>query len=199
MADAPVRVTARGPLEIVQVATFGDAPDTAQRLSKHFGIGITPAPNRAITSGDLTVLWHGPDQWLIVRAPGSPWARASACPRPILPPAPARSRRSARSARCSTPSPPRQSTFTSRAPIPRLSSNGSSTFAVEFFQFVLHFHNPTAINSPTLHPCVAAAARGCAAPSLAAHTGGPGPNPAAPARWLPLRDRRRREDLPWHG
>jgi len=70
MADAPVRVTARGPLEIVQVATFGDAPDTAQRLSKHFGIAITPAPNRAITSGDLTVLWHGPDQWLIVRAPG---------------------------------------------------------------------------------------------------------------------------------
>ena len=41
----------------------------AARLSKHFGLAITPAPNRAISNGDLTVLWHGPGHWLIVRAP----------------------------------------------------------------------------------------------------------------------------------
>jgi heterotetrameric sarcosine oxidase gamma subunit len=71
MADALVRVTARGPLDIVQVAAFGDALETAARLSKHFGLAITPAPNRAISNGDLTVLWHGPGQWLIVRAPAA--------------------------------------------------------------------------------------------------------------------------------
>ena len=71
MADAPVRVTGRGPLDIVQVAAFGDAFAMAARLSKHFGLAITPAPNRAISNGDLTVLWHGPGQWLIVRAPAA--------------------------------------------------------------------------------------------------------------------------------
>jgi sarcosine oxidase subunit gamma len=71
MADAPVRVTGRGPLDIVQVAAFGDAVATAARLSKHFGLAITPAPNRAISNGYLTVLWHGPGQWLIVRAPAA--------------------------------------------------------------------------------------------------------------------------------
>jgi sarcosine oxidase, subunit gamma len=70
MADAFVRVTRRGPLDIVQVAAFGDAPDTAERMSKHFGVAVTPTPNRAIMNGDLTVLWHGPDQWLIARPPG---------------------------------------------------------------------------------------------------------------------------------
>jgi sarcosine oxidase subunit gamma len=69
MADAPVRITARGALDIVQVATFGDAAKTAARLSKYFGLTITPTPNRAAAAGDLTVLWHGPGQWLIVRAP----------------------------------------------------------------------------------------------------------------------------------
>jgi heterotetrameric sarcosine oxidase gamma subunit len=71
MADAPVRIIRRGTLDIVQVAAFGDVPDTAERLSKHFGVAITPAANRAITNGDLTVLWHGPGQWLIVRAPAA--------------------------------------------------------------------------------------------------------------------------------
>ena len=69
MADAPLRVTGRGPLDIVQVAAFGDALAMAARLSAHFGVEITPAPNRAISNDDLTVLWHGPGQWLIVRAP----------------------------------------------------------------------------------------------------------------------------------
>jgi heterotetrameric sarcosine oxidase gamma subunit len=72
MADAPVRIIRRGTLEIVQVAAFGDARDTAERLSKHFGITITPAANRAIGNDDLTVLWHGPGQWLIVRTPTAP-------------------------------------------------------------------------------------------------------------------------------
>jgi heterotetrameric sarcosine oxidase gamma subunit len=70
MADAPVRVIRRGPLEIVQVAAFGDPLETAERLSKHLGLTITSAPNRAISNADVTVLWHGPGQWLIVRAPG---------------------------------------------------------------------------------------------------------------------------------
>jgi len=70
MADAPVRIAPRGPLDIAQVAAF-DAGATAERLSKHFGLTITPAPNRAGAAGDLTVLWHGPGQWLIVRAPGA--------------------------------------------------------------------------------------------------------------------------------
>jgi sarcosine oxidase subunit gamma len=69
MADAPVLITARGPLDIVQVAVFGDVAALAARLSKHFGLTITAKPNRAVT-GDVTVLWHGPAQWLIVRAPG---------------------------------------------------------------------------------------------------------------------------------
>jgi sarcosine oxidase subunit gamma len=69
MADAPVRITAHGPLDIVQVAAFGDVAALAARLSKHFCLTITPTPNRAVT-GDVTVLWHGPGQWLIVRAPG---------------------------------------------------------------------------------------------------------------------------------
>jgi len=90
MADAPARVSplppgfvnhapgprltvrARGPLEIVQVATFGAAAETAERLSKHFGLAIAPTPNRAVAGGDLTVLWHGPGQWLIVRPPAMP-------------------------------------------------------------------------------------------------------------------------------
>jgi sarcosine oxidase subunit gamma len=72
MADVPVRITRRGPLDIVQVAAFGDAAETAARLSKHFGVAITPAANRAIGNRDLTVLWHGPGQWLIVRAPAAP-------------------------------------------------------------------------------------------------------------------------------
>jgi sarcosine oxidase subunit gamma len=69
MADATVRITPRGPLDIVQVAAFGDAVAIAARLSKHFGIMITATLNRAAVAGDLTVLWHGPGQWLIVRAP----------------------------------------------------------------------------------------------------------------------------------
>jgi sarcosine oxidase subunit gamma len=70
MADAPVRITSRGPLEIVQVSAF-EAVTTAERLSKHFGLTITATPNRAVVAGSLTVLWHGPGQWLIVRAPGA--------------------------------------------------------------------------------------------------------------------------------
>jgi heterotetrameric sarcosine oxidase gamma subunit len=64
----PLTVRARGPLEIVQVAAFGAPAATAERLSKHFGLAVTPTPNRAVVAGDLTVLWHGPGQWLIVRA-----------------------------------------------------------------------------------------------------------------------------------
>jgi sarcosine oxidase, subunit gamma len=71
MADAPVRITARGPLDIVQVAALGDGAETAERLSKHFGLTITPAANRAVAAGVLTVLWHGPGQWLIVRTPAA--------------------------------------------------------------------------------------------------------------------------------
>ncbi len=71
MADAPVRIAARGALEVVQIAGFADAAETAARLSKYFGAAITPAPNRAISNGGLTVLWHGPGQWLIVRLPSS--------------------------------------------------------------------------------------------------------------------------------
>ncbi|MBV8753902.1 MAG: hypothetical protein JO328_13660 [Hyphomicrobiales bacterium] len=71
MIDTPVRITARGPLDIAQVAAFGDPAQTAARLSKHFRLTITPAPNRAIVAGDLTVLWHGPGQWLIARAPAA--------------------------------------------------------------------------------------------------------------------------------
>jgi heterotetrameric sarcosine oxidase gamma subunit len=71
MADAPVHVTTRGPLDIVQVASFGEAAQTAARLSEHFGLAITPMPNRAAAAGDLAVLWHGPGQWLIVRAPAA--------------------------------------------------------------------------------------------------------------------------------
>jgi heterotetrameric sarcosine oxidase gamma subunit len=70
MADASVRVTRRGPLDIVQVAAFGDVPDTPERLSKHFGVAVTPAPNRAVIAGGLAILWNGPSQWLIVRPPG---------------------------------------------------------------------------------------------------------------------------------
>jgi heterotetrameric sarcosine oxidase gamma subunit len=69
MADAPVRIIRRGPVDIVQVAAFGDTAETAERLSKHFGVAVTPAANRAVGNDDLTVLWHGPGQWLIVRAP----------------------------------------------------------------------------------------------------------------------------------
>jgi len=70
MADAPVRITRRAPLDIVQIAAFGDPLETSERLSKHFGVAVTPAANCAIGNDDLTVLWHGPGQWLIVRAPG---------------------------------------------------------------------------------------------------------------------------------
>jgi sarcosine oxidase subunit gamma len=69
-AGLSLTVRARGPLDIVQVAAFGAAAETAERLSKHFGLAITPTPNRAVRAGDLTVLWHGPGQWLIVRALG---------------------------------------------------------------------------------------------------------------------------------
>jgi heterotetrameric sarcosine oxidase gamma subunit len=56
---------------MVQVAAFGDPLETAARLSKHFGLATTPAANHAITKGDIVVLWHGPGQWLIVRAPAA--------------------------------------------------------------------------------------------------------------------------------
>jgi heterotetrameric sarcosine oxidase gamma subunit len=69
MADAPVRITARGPLDIVQVAAFDDAAATAELLSKHFGLTITTIPNRATAGGHLRVLWHRPGQWLIVSVP----------------------------------------------------------------------------------------------------------------------------------
>lgn len=71
MAEAPVRITARGPLDIAQVAAFGDAGATAERLSEYFGLTVTPAPNCAAAAGDVAVLWHGPGQWLIVRAPAA--------------------------------------------------------------------------------------------------------------------------------
>jgi sarcosine oxidase subunit gamma len=71
MADAPLRITARSLHDIAQVAAFGDAAETAARLSRHFGLTITAAANRAVATGDLTVLWHGPGQWLIVRAPAA--------------------------------------------------------------------------------------------------------------------------------
>jgi sarcosine oxidase, subunit gamma len=70
MADAS-HVTARGPLDIVQIAAFGNAVEVAERLSKHFGLAITANANRAVTAGDVTVLWHGPGQWLIVRPPAT--------------------------------------------------------------------------------------------------------------------------------
>ena len=70
MAEA-LNVRTRAPLHIVQVAAFDDAGQVADRLSKHFDVAITTSPNRATTAGDLTVLWHGPGQWLIVRAPTS--------------------------------------------------------------------------------------------------------------------------------
>lgn len=71
MAEPQVQVSARAPLEIAQVAAFGDAGATAERLSKHFGLPVTATPNRAVGSGDLTVLWHGPGQWLVVRPPAA--------------------------------------------------------------------------------------------------------------------------------
>src|SRR5262249_24544423 len=70
MADA-LNMRTRHPLEIVQVAAFGDAAAIAERLSKHFDLTITTAPNRAVAAGELTVLWHGAGQWLIVRAPAA--------------------------------------------------------------------------------------------------------------------------------
>jgi sarcosine oxidase subunit gamma len=71
VADALVHIAPRGPLDIAQVAAFGEAAATAERLSKHFGLTITATPNHAVAAGDLTVLWHGPGQWLIVRAPAA--------------------------------------------------------------------------------------------------------------------------------
>jgi heterotetrameric sarcosine oxidase gamma subunit len=71
MGDAPVRIRPRGPLDIVQVAAFGDTAALAEHLSKYFGLTITPAANRAVVADDLAVLWHGPGQWLIVRAPAA--------------------------------------------------------------------------------------------------------------------------------
>ena len=71
MADVPVRIIPREPLDIAQVAAFGEAAATADRLSKHFGLTIPATPNRAVVAGDLTVLWHGPGQWLVVRTPGT--------------------------------------------------------------------------------------------------------------------------------
>jgi heterotetrameric sarcosine oxidase gamma subunit len=68
---APSHMSARGALDIAQVAAFGAAVETAQTLSKHFGLAITATPNRAVTAGDLAVLWHGPGQWLVVRAPAA--------------------------------------------------------------------------------------------------------------------------------
>jgi heterotetrameric sarcosine oxidase gamma subunit len=90
MADAPARLSpltprfanrapgpplilrARGPLEIVQVAAFHAPAATAERLSKHFGLAVAVTLNRAVVAGGLTVLWHGPGQWLIVRTPAMP-------------------------------------------------------------------------------------------------------------------------------
>jgi sarcosine oxidase subunit gamma len=71
-AGPPLMVRARRPLDMVQVAALGAAAETAERLSKHFGLAVTPTPNRAVAGGDLTVLWHGPGQWLIVRPPATP-------------------------------------------------------------------------------------------------------------------------------
>jgi sarcosine oxidase subunit gamma len=56
---------------MVQVAAFGAPIATAEMLSNHFGLAISATPNRAVASGDLTVLWHGPGQWLIVHTPGA--------------------------------------------------------------------------------------------------------------------------------
>ena len=71
-AGPPLTARARGPLDMAQVAAFDSPAATAETLSKHFGLAITPTPNRAVTAGDLSVLWHGPGQWLIVRAPTVP-------------------------------------------------------------------------------------------------------------------------------
>jgi heterotetrameric sarcosine oxidase gamma subunit len=71
MADAPVRITPRGPLDLAQVAAFGDPVAIAARLSEHLDLTIAATPNCAVVDGDLTVLWHGPGQWLIVRTPGA--------------------------------------------------------------------------------------------------------------------------------
>ena len=68
----PLILRARGPLDMVQVAAFGARAAAAERLSKHFGLAVTLTPNRAVVAGDLTVLWHGPGQWLIVRTPAMP-------------------------------------------------------------------------------------------------------------------------------
>jgi len=70
MADAPVHVFPRCPLDVAQVAAFDDGAAIAELLSKHFGLAITPTPNQAAASGDVTALWHGPSQWLIVRPRG---------------------------------------------------------------------------------------------------------------------------------
>ena len=67
-----VDVRTRGPIEMVQVAALGAPMATAELLSKHFNLAITPTPNRAVMADDLTVLWHGPGQWLIVRVPRMP-------------------------------------------------------------------------------------------------------------------------------
>jgi heterotetrameric sarcosine oxidase gamma subunit len=71
MAEPPVQVSAREGLDVVQVAALGDAATIAERLTEHFGLAITGTPNGTATAGALTVLWHGPAQWLVVRAPAA--------------------------------------------------------------------------------------------------------------------------------
>ncbi len=53
--------------DLARLALRGDAA----ALSVAFGIALPTQPCRAVTAGDRTALWLGPDEWLLLAPPGS--------------------------------------------------------------------------------------------------------------------------------
>ena len=64
---AELSVTERGDLSLAMVLVRRNAaPAAAQAMRQHLGVDL-PAPGRLTTDAGVTVLWHGPDRFLVLR------------------------------------------------------------------------------------------------------------------------------------
>ena len=67
-----VAFSERRDLAVVQVACFpGDSAEVSKRLEKSIDVAAAE-PNRASTGNGTTVLWAGPERWLVVRREAEP-------------------------------------------------------------------------------------------------------------------------------
>jgi len=65
--DPGIIIAERRPLAMVQVTALSDAAATVRAaIAAALGIMVAATPNHAIQKDGVTILWVGPDRWLVV-------------------------------------------------------------------------------------------------------------------------------------